>query len=151
MAQPSQALLNRLSALLATDTTTLAPAAGGVKVHLAQNAFAPSLSLALGSLTEANFTGYAALLAAVGNQQNFQDPVTGNGVVQLVEPLGGWHWATTGTANLPQTIYGFYVTDNGSATLYGSALFSAPITLTASGQGIDIAQVRFAVIPTAMV
>lgn len=151
MAQPSQALLNRLNVLLAGDTTTLAPAAGGVKVHLAQNAFAPSLSLALGSLTEATFTGYAALLAPTGAQQSFSDPSTGNLVVQLIEPLGGWHWATTAATSLPQTIYGFYVTDNGTATLYGSALFTTPITLTATGQGVDIAQVRFSVIPTAMI
>jgi hypothetical protein len=148
--QPSQLLLNRLGALLAGDTTTIAPAAGGVKVHLAQNAFTPSLSLALASLTEATFTGYAALLGAVGGQQNFADPTTGNGIVQIVEPLGGWHWATTGTTSLPQTIYGYYMTDNGVANLYAAALFSSPITLTASGQGIDIAQIRLAIIPTAM-
>lgn len=151
MAQPTQTLLNRLNALLAADTTTLAPAAGGVKVHLAQNSFAPSLSLGLASLTEASFTGYAALLAAVGTQQSFQDPTTGNGIVQLIEPLGGWHWASSAATGLPQTIYGFYVTDNGTATLYGAALFSSPVTLTAQGQGIDVAQVRFAVIPTAMI
>jgi hypothetical protein len=148
--QPSQALLNRLGALLAADATTIAPASGGVKVHLAQNAFTPSLSLVLASLTEASFTGYAALLGAVGAQQNFQDPSSSNGIVQIVEPLGGWHWATTASTGLPQTIYGYYLTDNGTANLYAAALFTTPITLTASGQGVDIAQVRLAIIPTAM-
>src|SRR5262245_40946180 len=130
-------ILDRLAALLQTDATTLAPAAGGVKVHLASAAFTPSPTLTIAGLTEATFTGYTALVAGTGSQQEFLDPVTGNRVVQLNEPAGGWHWATTGAVGLPQTIYGFYVTDNGTTALYGSQLFPTPITLTAAGQGID--------------
>jgi hypothetical protein len=138
----SQFLINRTGALLNGDTTTLAPAASPPKVHLAQAAFTPSPALLLAGLTEATFQGYAALLCAINAQQNFTDPVSGQQCVQMVEPLGGWHFTTTGTTGLPQTIYGYYLTDNGNLTLYASALFPAPITLTASGQAIDINQVR---------
>lgn len=143
----SNLLLDRLATILSTDTGSLAPAAGGVKVHLASAPFNPAPSLLLAGLTEATFQGYAALLAATGAQMEFVDPVTGNRVVQLQEPAGGWHWATTGAVGLPMTIYGIYVTDNGVTVLYGSQLFSTPVVLTASGQGIDQGQVRFQLAP----
>lgn len=151
MATPTNTLLDRMAVLLAQDTTTLAPAALNVKVHLAQNSFTPAAGLALASFTEANFTGYAALNAGTGNQQEFQDPATANRIIQLLEPAGGWHWASTGTANLPQTIYGYYITDNATTVLYGSALLPSAVTITGSGQGLDIPQVRFALLPTSLV
>lgn len=150
MATPTNVLLDRAAVLLAQDTTTLAPAALNVKVHLANAPFTPSNTLVIGSFTEANFSGYAALLAGTGNQQEFVDPASANRIIQLNEPAGGWHWQSTGVANLPQTIYGYYITDNASAVVYGSALLPAAVTITASGQGVDIPQVRFALIPTAL-
>lgn len=144
---PSQFLVNRIQTLLATDATTLAPAASACKVHLAMASFVPSAALLIGGLTEATFTGYAALLAGVSTQQTFNDPLTGGRIVQLLEPAGGWHWQTTGTTGLPMTIYGYYVTDNGTATLYGSALFSTPIVLSLTGDAVDIPQVRILIPP----
>jgi hypothetical protein len=144
---PSQFLVNRIQALLATDTTTLAPAASACKVHLAMAAFVPSAALLIGGLTEATFTGYAALLAGTGTQQSFNDVASGGRVVQLLEPAGGWHWQTTGTTGLPMTIYGWYVTDNGTTTLYGSALFATPVLLTLTGDSVDIPQVRILIPP----
>jgi len=140
---PGQSLINQLVNLLAGDATTLAPAAANNKVHLAQVAFTPAPTLTPASFTEATFTGYAALLAGVSTQQVFFDPATGNQILQILEPAGGWHWKTTNATGLPQTIYGFYMTDNGNTTVYGSALFATPIVLNGSGQGVDIAQVRF--------
>lgn len=150
MATPTNVLLDRMAALLAADTTTLAPAALNVHVHLAIAPFSPAATLTVASFTEATFTGYTALNAGTGGQQVFVDPATGNRVIQLLEPAGGWHWATTGAGGLPMTVYGFYVTDNANAVLYGSALLATPVVLAASGQGVDVPQVRFALIPTAL-
>jgi hypothetical protein len=147
---PGQTLINRLITLLAGDTTTLAPAASNVKAHLAAATFTPSPALTVGSFTEATFTGYAALLAGLNAQQSFVDSATGNQIIQLLEPAGGWHWATTAATSLPMTIFGYYVTDNASAVLYGSALLTTPITLTASGQGVDVAQIRLTFPPIPM-
>lgn len=147
---PGQSLINQLVALLSADATTLAPASSANKVHLAQAAFTPAASLTVAGLTEATFTGYAALLAGVSTQQVFFDPATGNTILQILEPAGGWHWKTTAATGLPQTIYGYYLTDNGTTTVYGSALFTTPIVLNGSGQGIDIAQVRFTFPPVPM-
>ncbi len=73
------------------------------------------------------------------------DPVAGLWVVEEVAPVGGWHFVTGGTGNLPQTIYGFYLTDtpNPPTVLYGSQLLDTPIPLSAAGQGFDIPPPRF--------
>jgi hypothetical protein len=147
---PGQTLLNRLGALLSADTSSIAPAANPPKVHLAMANFTPSPALTLGNLTEATFQGYAAILAQVGAQQLFVDPATGFQTVQLVPPLGGWHFCTTGLTGLPQTIFGWFVSDNGGTVIYGSGLFTTPFNLTASGQCIDIPQLNWKIPPTAM-
>jgi hypothetical protein len=144
---PTNVILDRLAALLAADTSSLAPAALAVHVHLAINGFTPGPNLVVADFVPATFDGYAPLDADVGPQQDFVDAATGYRVVQLLEPAAGWHWVTTGLTDLPQVIYGFYVTNNADAVLYGCERFATPITLTASGQGIDIDQVRFNFIP----
>jgi hypothetical protein len=147
MITPTNTLLARLQTLLQTDTGSIASATLACKVHLAIAAFTPSVTLTIANLTEATFTGYAALVGGTGNQQAFFDPVTGQRQVQLLEPAGGWHWQASGTTGLPMTVYGWYVTDNGVANLYGSALFPTPITLTNIGDAVDVPNIRFA-IPT---
>jgi hypothetical protein len=142
----TNALLDAMADLLAADPATLAPAAGGCKLHLVQNNFTPSSSTLITDLVLATFDGYAALLAAVGAQQVFTDPVTGDRIIQMVEPLGGWHWETTGTTNLPQTIFGYALTNNAATVLYGTGRFGTPQTLTAAAQGVDIDQARFTLV-----
>jgi hypothetical protein len=147
---PGQTLLSRLGALLSADATTLASATLAVKVHLAQAAFTPGLGLTPASFTEATFVGYAPILGATGPQQNFIDPLTGYQTIQLGEPLGGWHWIVGTAVGLPQTIYGWWVADNGNANVYGSGLFPTPFILSAPGQGIDIPILRWQIPPTAL-
>jgi hypothetical protein len=139
---PTTAVLQQIADLLAADATTLAPAADACHVHLAMAPFTPSADLLLAGLTEADFDGHTALNAGIGPQESYTDPVTGLRIVQLLEPAGGWHWVTSGVTNLPETIYGYYVTDNANAVLYGSALLPTPVTLNAVGQGIDLPYVR---------
>jgi len=136
-------ILDALQTLLATDTATLAPAALAVNVHLTTTAFTPGNALTVADFTEAAFVGSTALGAGVGPQQAFSDPVTGDRIVQLLEPAGGWHWDCTSLTGLPETIYGYYVTDNGNTDLYGSARFDTPLVINAIGQAVDIPQVRF--------
>lgn len=148
--QPSQALANQVSTLVAADATMLA-AATALKLHLSQAAFTPGLGLTVASFTEATFTGYAALAAgATGTQNTFFDPATGNTVVEIKAPVGGWLFKTTASTGLPQTMYGYYLTDSTSATLYGSALLSPTVTLTATGQGVEVPNARFTFPPSPM-
>jgi hypothetical protein len=151
VATPTNTLLDKTATLLAADATTLA-AATALKIHLAMASFTPSATLVIANVTEATFTGYAALNAGIGTQQEFVDPVTGNRIIQILDPAGGLHWATTGATGLPMTIYGWYLTDNGNTTIYMSSLLpGGPVTLTASGQGIDVPTVRIGLLPGAWV
>jgi len=140
--QPTQAIVNSLAELLAEDVAFLAAAA--VKnVHLITSPFTPALTTDFTLETEATFDGYVVKTAAAGAQQFFTDPLTGERITQLIEPAGGWHWQTTGVTDLPQTIYGFIVTDAADAVTLGSALLDEPVTLNASGEAIDVDQIKF--------
>ena len=148
---PTNVVLDRLAELLATDATTLAPAALAVHVHLAKAPFTPAGTRVVADFVEADFAGYAPLDAGVGPQQNFIDPSNGNRTVQLVEPPGGWHWQASGVGNLPQTIYGYYVSDNADAVLFGSKLIQPPIPLAGILDGVDLAQVRFQLLTSGVI
>jgi hypothetical protein len=141
---PHQNIIDSVPGLIAADTAFLGVAA--VKhVHLIKEAFTPSPAINFPPTKVATFDGYATLNAASGSQQSFTDPVSGNQIVQLIEPLGGWHWLTTGGTNLPQTIYGYFVTDLADAVTLGCGILDTPVILTATGQAIDIAQIRITV------
>jgi len=139
---PTKVIEDAMAGLLAADTNTLAKVLPP-KVHLIAAAFVPGENLDFTVLTEASFPGYAALAATSGTQQSFNDPTTGDNVVQLLEPAGGWHWQANATVTPNQTIYGYVVTDNASLITYGGQLFSTPIVLAVSGDAIDQGQVRF--------
>ncbi len=140
---PSTVLQLAETALLAADTATLA-AATALHVHLAKAAFVPTPGLDPATLVEADFVGYAAIAIVTGAQLHFIDPVTGLRTIELKEPAGGLHFATTGITNLPQTIFGWWVTDDTDVVLYGSGLLPVPIPLAISGQGFDLPPMRFA-------
>jgi len=138
----TQALVNRLGILLGADTVSLAEPTTFVKVHLAKEAFTPSLALDVADLTEADFTGYAAKAASDAATQVFFDPETSEQIMQVKEPAGGWHWVTGGGFVGPQTIYGYYLTDTAGTTLWASELLETPVVLNTAGQGVDVDQVR---------
>jgi len=147
---PSNVILDELQTLLATDATTLADPANALHVHLAVNGFTPGNALTVADFTEATFTGATALAAGLGAQQEFTDPATGDRCVQLLEPAGGWHWVCTAGTGLPQTVYGYYVTDNTDAVLYGCDRLDTPMVINATGQAVDIPYVRFAFVSPTM-
>jgi hypothetical protein len=132
---PTLSIFERGMTLLGADTATLAPAALALKVILVKAAFTPGPGLAIGDLTEADFTGYAAIAAALAALPESLDPATGDSLLTVGPPAGGFRWETTGTTTL-NTIYGYALVDNGKATLYAADTFSTPIVLTATNQSI---------------
>lgn len=132
--QPTLAVFEKAMTLLGSDTATLNPASAN-KIILVKAAFTPSLARVVADLTEADFTGYAALTMGTGNWPEGIDPATGDSVLTAVPPTAGYRWETTGTTIL-NTIYGWALVDNTKATLLGCATFPVPIQLVATNQQI---------------
>lgn len=141
--QPTLEVFNRLALLLAHDTGTLAPAANPPKLHLSKTAFVPNQDLVPADLTEADFGGYAAIAAIVGNQLASIDPLTNERLAEMKIPAGGWRFACTALTNCPQTIFGAYLLNDAGTQIYGSALLPAPMVIDTIAQFIDIDSVVF--------
>ena len=140
---PSVAMQKQIATLVAGDTTMLASATPP-KVRLAKQPFTPAPTLDPTTLIEADFGSYAAKSPTNGVQLSVVDPLSGLQTVELIEPAGGWHWAANNVNNLPQSTYGFYVTDAGGTNLLGSGLLPAAVPLTAAGQAFDVISIRLA-------
>lgn len=147
----TQVVDDQLATLLAADPTTLAPASGGNKIHLIVAAFTPGPGLDFTTLTEATFPGYAALVAGVGTQPVYNDPVSGKRVIEIKAPTGGWNFISTGPTSPSQTVYGFVMTDGASAVTYGAELLDTPVVITNTGDGLTLTAVQFALTRFAMV
>lgn len=143
---PTTVIESAMAELLAADTGTLA-AVAAMHVHLIVEPFVPSVNTDFTTLTEATFTGGADKSAGTGTQQVFLDPTTGNRVIQLLEPAGGWTWECTADPVAPQTVYGYVVTDNADAVTYGSELLETPVEITEAGQGLTINNIRINIPP----
>lgn len=141
-----QGFIDLIPPLIGADTGGLAEATPFVAVRLAKTAFTEDVALVIGDMDEADFDGYAELHAASAATQVFLDPVTGLWTLQVREPAGGWHWVTSGVTNLPQTIYGFYLTDAAGTLLLGVHRFASEdeVLLQIVGQGVDVPNARFA-------
>lgn len=116
-----------------------------VGVDLIKVPFTPTPDYVPDPTDLADFTG-SAQLTTTGTPVVAKDPATGDVVIQLADPAGGWKWVTTNTANLPQTIYGYSVKQNDAPNQLGAVLFDTPIVLTAAGQLVVIGAVQFRVI-----
>jgi hypothetical protein len=141
--RPTQVMLDAVATEIATDTAVLANALF-LQVFLVKAPFVPGPGLTVGSLTPADFAGSTPKANTSATMLKFTDPATGEWIVEVPPPVGGWHWQTTsGVTNLPQTIYGYGCMDNTGAILYGTDLLPVPQLLNANAQGIDIPAVRF--------
>jgi len=147
---PTKDLVERMADLLGADTVTLAAPTTFVEIHLAKAPFTPTATLVIGDIEEADFDGYLPLSAASAATQVFTDPATGDVMIQVREPSGGWNFQTSGVTNLPQTIYGFVLTDAAGAVVHGSELLDVPVVLDGAGQGFDVPNVNFRLMLGAM-
>lgn len=134
--EPVQLILERAAILLGSDTATFFNG-DGLEIHLAQNLFAPGPGLVIGDLVQADFDGYNPAVRASAALPESLDPINGD-IVLSINSLTGLPYETTGTTNLPQTIYGFYLTDQDETVVWAAELFDAPITLTGINQSIQL-------------
>lgn len=139
---PTQEILDAAATLLAADTATL-DAVADVELILFQNNVTPTPATVVGDLTPCTFDGYAAKAKAASAPTVSTDPATGDKLIRIPDPAGGWTWQTTGVTNLPQTVYGYALTDATGADLYGVKLFDTPVVLTGTGQDVVVGDVTF--------
>lgn len=137
---PSQVMVNYMNALLAGDLVRWGSTLPNVEVRLSKSDFVPSAALSLADVTEATFDGYGspAMLIPFGAQNVILDSDTGRVGILMKEPTGGIKWIVTGTTELPQTIYGWYLYDITADALVWSELLPTPIPLTAVGNVIEL-------------
>lgn len=135
---PVASLAEKAMQLLAADATTLAPAVNANEMALIKEPFTPSPGLAIGDLTLADFDGSTPLNVGVGTQPEGLDPATGDSIITMIPPAGGWRWETTGVTNLPQTIYGVALTTDTGAALLATYALATPVTLTAVNQIVQL-------------
>lgn len=145
---PTTAVRKQLGELLAADATTLAPAVNANKIALIAAAFTPSESLTIGALTFATFTGSAPKAGATGAQQAGIDPLTGEQVITILDPAGGYRFECTVTPGAPETIYGYALTDNAGATLLAVAALPTPVTISEAGEFLDLGDIRLTIVPS---
>lgn len=135
---PTKAVRERAVTLLGADTTTFNQPTDELVVRLFQNAAVPTETMAIGDFTQADFGGYAGLDVALGACPEGLNPQTDDSQIRLISADGDYVWETTNTSNLPQTIYGFYVTDAGGSILYAAERFAFPVELTMTNQTVII-------------
>lgn len=146
---PVKSVREAAGTLLAADTTTLAPAVNANKIALIAAPFTPDENLTLAGLTLATFTGSAPKTGATGAQPTGNDPLTGEQVISISPPVGGYIFKCTVAPGVPETIYGYCLTDNAGATLLAMALLPQPITIAAVNDQVDceVPELRFVTRP----
>jgi hypothetical protein len=137
---PMRALRLKLGTLLAADVPTLAPVAAN-KIALLNAPVAITENLVLAGLSFATFTGSAPIAGAAGPQGVGNDPATGDQIITILTPVGGWRFVCTVTPIAPEVIYGFALTDNAGAVLLGAQLLTSPVSIAAIADEIDLGAV----------
>ena len=139
MPSPTRSLFERIMTLLGADSVTMA---GALVVRLIKEPFSESLDQTFTADDEADFDGYAGIDVAAATRPTANDPATGDRLLTVTPPAGGFRWETTGATNLPQTIYGYVVCDDttalGTTTIAWMKRFSSTeeVTLTAADQEV---------------
>jgi len=111
----------------------------GSKVHLFKNDAEMTSEISLDDLTEADFDGYGA----AGPIDNWLTGLDPEGDGKLIYVDSAVSYITTGETNLPQTIYGFYITADDDSLVYARK-WTTPITLDEEGDVCQfVAQIPF--------
>ena len=134
---PSKNLVGTMMDLLAADTGTLAPATAN-KMVLFKNNIVPNENTVYADLTLADFSGYADKSGIAGAQTRGVDPATGDQLIIIGAPVGGYIYECTGMVNVPQTIYGYALVDHTNTTLIAVQTLPTPVTIAAPGNIIDL-------------
>lgn len=140
--KPTNALLDYVAAQMGADTVTFVPKLAAAQWIVAiQDDFTPGPTLLLPDSAMADFDGATPKAITAAVRVPSVNPLTGNRQIIMPPPAGGFTFTTTGTTNLPQTIYGYVMSSDsttiGTGKLIAAVKFETPILLTASGQAFE--------------
>lgn len=138
---PTELLLQN-SATAVTQNTGIG--ADSANVVLIKEPFDESRELEYADLTLADFTG-SGPIAVESAGALYWDSSRQQYYVRLIPPAGGWSWQTASPGvNLPQTIYGFAITQTGLGGPYLLAThrLEEPRLLQEMGEEISIDDVE---------
>jgi hypothetical protein len=144
---PVLSIYSQVMALLAADTTTFDQATDALIVTLLNQPFTPSVNTVYSALSPATFVGSTPIAVTLGAQEHFRDPVSGNYVLQLSQPIGGWKWQCTTAPGAAETIYGYVVTTSDTSVTLGSGLLDTPVVIQAVLDAVVIPEIAFGVVP----
>lgn len=147
--KPVRVLINQVANLLATDISTLGGAQAS-KVGLIIAPFAPGVDLVLSNLTIAAAAGLTPLAGVSGPQLESIDPMTGENIVEIKAPAGGFRWETPGGFVGPVSVFGYALTDNAGAVLLATQAVNPAITLTDANQSLTAPALTFRIDGTKM-
>jgi len=134
---------------IGSTTATFSPsAAKALYLIPIKSPFTPGPAPALTDADIADFTGATPKAYAAAARVPVTNPLTSELVLNFPTPAGGNIFTCTATTNLPQTIYGVYVSSGDDTKLLGAVKFTDPMVLTQSGQRFDIGPVLFPVTNT---
>lgn len=137
---PMKALRLKLGTLLAADVPTLATVVAN-EIALIAAPITINENLVTADLTLATFTGSAPIAGTAGAQGTGTDPSTGDQVITILAPAGGWRFVCTVAPGAPETIYGYALTKTAGGDLLGAQLLPNPVTITNVGDEVDLGSV----------
>jgi len=139
---PMKALRLKFGELLAADATTLAQVADANVIALVISDFNLNEDLVVGDLTLADFTGSTPLVGGLGTQPVGIDPLTGEQIITLEDPAGGWRWECTAAPDEPQTVFGYVLLNDAMDAVFGATKLENAITVSESGHEVTIGSVQ---------
>jgi len=143
---PMRLLSDEIGELLAVNPPLFQAVTAQNLIRLIIAPFALEQGLVPADLTFADFDGSTAknIIGDVDMQVGI-DPITGEQIITIPEPVGGWRWEVTGVTNLPQTVYGYALLTLASADVIAVAQLPVPIPLTIVGHEVNLGTVEFRV------
>jgi len=109
---------------------------GTMNVMLSKSTFDP---MTCEGFEEADFDGYAAKTSA--SWANGEDPTTGNKMLTLLPPVGGFRFVAGANITEPQNIHGYVVKQNAEDYIMAGALFDTPVAMSEPGQQLNLGPV----------
>lgn len=142
--EPTTPIVTAMLTLLASDPATLAPLlAADNKMRLITADFTPGRSLVVGDLAFATWAGSAQINVTPGAQQVGYDTLRNQWFIEIVSPVGGWRWESTGAVDPAVNNYGIALVDHTGATVWGTMKFPTPVRVSDIADTVEAGIVRF--------